>query len=80
MWLTFYQNIIREKAPESAQKNINLKILSELKIPISPISRQEKFVDCFKQVELLKVKMRDEEKDLEDCFNALTQRAFRGEL
>ena len=80
MWLTFYQNIIREKAPESAQKNINLKILSELKIPIPPISRQKKFVYCFKQVELLKVKMRDKEKDLEDCFNSLTQRAFRGEL
>lgn len=80
MWLTFYQNIIREKAPESAPKNINLKILSELKIPIPPIAKQKIFVACFEYIENLKKKMRGSEGKSNDCFNSLTQRAFRGEL
>ena len=31
-WFSFFQAILESQAPESAQKNINLKILSELKI------------------------------------------------
>ena len=80
MWLTFYQKIIREKAPESAQKNINLKILSELRIPIPPIEKQKIFVACFERIENLKKKLRGSEGKSNECFNSLTQRAFRGEL
>ncbi len=80
MWLTFYQNIIREKAPESAQKNINLKILSELQIPIPPLNEQDKFVTCFKHVEMAKAKKRKSHIEIEDCFASLSQEAFRGEL
>jgi len=80
MWITFYQKIIREKAPESAQKNINLKILSELRIPIPPIASQEKFIICFKHIESLKKKYRTNNELSLNCFNSLTQRAFQGEL
>ena len=31
-WFSFFQAILESQAPESAQKNINLKILSELKV------------------------------------------------
>ena len=36
-WFSFFQGILESQAPESAQKNINLKILSELKVIVPPI-------------------------------------------
>ncbi|MBF0186297.1 MAG: restriction endonuclease subunit S [Magnetococcales bacterium] len=80
MWLTFYQAILKEKAPESAQKNINLRILSELLIPTPPIADQERFCRAFLEVEQLKDKFRQGADGVEDTFSSLTQRAFRGEL
>ena len=43
-WMVFLQKILEEKAPESAQKNINLGILRVLDIPVPPIELQDKFV------------------------------------
>ncbi len=37
-WMSFLQKILEKNAPESAQKNINLKILSNLDIPVPPRS------------------------------------------
>jgi type I restriction enzyme, S subunit len=80
MWLTFYQNILREKAPESAQKNINLQILSKLQAPIPPIEFQKEFVEIFYSAEMIKNKMRKSANIALNSYNSLTQRAFRGEL
>ena len=80
MWLSFYQKILNEQAPESAQKNINLKILSELQIPVPPLDIQNNFSDIFKKIEKLKKKLLSSSKLLDDTFSSLMQRAFRGEL
>ena len=40
-WFSFFQGILESQAPESAQKNINLKILSELKVIVPPIELQK---------------------------------------
>lgn len=80
MWLTFYQKIIRDKAPESAQKNINLKILSELKVPRPPYELQSKFADIFYSIEDLKNKKRNNLDSTRILFSSLTQRAFKGDL
>jgi type I restriction enzyme S subunit len=42
-WLQFLQSTIRRNAPESAQKNINLEILSGLKCPVPPMETQKQF-------------------------------------
>ena len=44
-WFSFFQEILEAQAPESAQKNINLKILSELKIIVPPIELQNQFAE-----------------------------------
>ena len=50
-WFSFFQAILEEQAPESAQKNINLKILSELKVIVPPIALQEQFADFVEQTD-----------------------------
>lgn len=50
-WFTFVQRIIEEQAPESAQKNINMKILSNLKVMVPDKNIQHEYVDFLKQVD-----------------------------
>ena len=50
-WFSYFQNILESQAPESAQKNINLKILSELKVILPPLSLQNEFADFVAQVD-----------------------------
>ena len=76
----FLQKILEDSAPESAQKNINLKILSEQNVIVSPIELQNQFADFVKQVDKLKFEMEKSLKELEDNFNSLMQKAFKGEL
>ena len=55
-WFSFFQEILEEQAPESAQKNINLKILSELKVIVPPIELQQQFADFVAQTDKSKFK------------------------
>ena len=50
-WFLFFQAILESQAPESAQKNINLKILSELRVIVPEKEKQDEFVDFIKQVD-----------------------------
>lgn len=79
-WLKFYQIILERTAPESAQKNINLKILEALEIFVPPINKQNEFVDILNQIESQKSVCREAIVNSETNFNSLMQRAFRGEL
>ena len=54
-WFLFFQAILESQAPESAQKNINLKILSELRVIVPEKEKQDEFVDFIKQVDKSKV-------------------------
>ena len=54
-WFSFFQAILESQAPESAQKNINLKILSELKVIVPEKEKQNEFVDFVHQVDKSKV-------------------------
>ena len=48
-WFSFFQKILEEQAPQVAQKNINLQILSELKVMIPPLEIQDCFVEFVSQ-------------------------------
>ena len=50
-WFSHFQKMLESQAPESAQKNINLKILSELKVILPPLSLQNEFADFVAQVD-----------------------------
>lgn len=79
-WLSFLQEQLEETAPESAQKNINLKILRDLDIPLPPENLQEKFISAVLKTKNVKQAIKNEGGQLENLFNSLTQRAFRREL
>ena len=55
-WFSFFQAILESQAPESAQKNINLKILSELKVIVPEKDKLDAFVEFIKQVDKSKLK------------------------
>lgn len=50
-WFSFFQKILDEQAPQVAQKNINLKILSELNVIVPPLSLQNQFADFVAEVD-----------------------------
>ena len=50
-WFSFFQEMLESQAPESAQKNINLKILSELKVIVPEKEMQDEFSDFVRQID-----------------------------
>jgi type I restriction enzyme, S subunit len=79
-WLSFLQKILEDTAPESAQKNINLEILRNLDIPLPPISLQVQFSQHVVSLHKLKAKQSAGVDDVDNLFDSLLQRAFKGEL
>ncbi len=79
-WLSFLQAIIEETAPAVAQKNINLKILRDLDVPVPPIELQDNFVRLVRETNKIKSNLVKHEQTLGNLFSSLQQRAFRGEL
>lgn len=64
----------------STVKGIRSKELVKLKVPVPPIELQNKFADFVKYTDKLKFEMEKSLKELEDNFNSLMQKAFKGEL
>lgn len=79
-WLSFLQKIIEEKAPESAQKNINLAILRALDFPLPNIELQNQFAERIQAIEIQKTQAQASLAKAEELFNSLLQQAFKGEL
>ncbi len=79
-WLSFLQKTLEDTAPMAAQKNINLKILRELEVPLPPITLQNQFAERIQAIEVQKQQAQASLKKSEDLFNSLLQRAFKGEL
>lgn len=75
-WFSFFQAILEAQAPESAQKNINLKILSELKIIVPPIEQQNEIVTFVEQTDKSKLEVQKSLEKLEVLKKALMQKYF----
>lgn len=75
-WFSFFQSILEAQAPESAQKNINLKILSELKVITPNIELQNQFADFVHQVDKLKIAVRKALEETQMLFDSLMQNYF----
>ena len=50
-WFGFFQKILEEQAPQVAQKNINLKTLSELDVMVPSLEQQNEFVAFVEQTD-----------------------------
>ncbi len=75
-WFSFFQAILESQAPESAQKNINLKVLSELKIIVPPIEKQNGFADFVEQVDKSKLVIQKALDEAQLLFDSLMQEYF----
>ena len=62
------------------QKNLNLGMIKEFLIPVPSIELQNEFVQFVQQVDKLKVEMQQSLVELENNFNSLMQKAFKGKL
>ena len=79
-FLRFLQPVLEMQAPESAQKNINLKILRGLQVPIPPQESMAEFAERVGEVNGLSRCGLRQQASLDTLFASLQQRAFRGEL
>ncbi len=75
-WFSFFQAILESQAPESAQKNINLKTLSELKVIVPVKDKQDEFVEFIKQVDKSKVAVQKALDETQLLFDSLMQKYF----
>lgn len=75
-WFSFFQEILESQAPESAQKNINLKILSELKVIVPAKEKQDVFVAFVEQVDKLKTAVQKALDEAQLLFDSLMQKYF----
>jgi len=60
--------------------DLNMKTIKNLKIPLPPLDLQKKFASIVEKVEKLKEKQAKSRDEIDELFNSLMQRAFRGEL
>lgn len=77
-WFSFFQKILEEQAPQVAQKNINLKILSDLDVIVPPYNLQADFSDFVGQIEKSKLTIQQSLDKLEVLRKALMQQYFGG--
>ena len=75
-WFSFFQRILEAQAPESAQKNINLKILSELKIVCPDKDEQDAFAAFVAQVNKSKAAVQAALDKTQLLFDSLMQKYF----
>ena len=75
-WFSFFQKILDEQAPQVAQKNINLKILSELNVIVPPLSLQNRFAAFVERVDQQKQAVQQSLEKLELMKKALMQEYF----
>ena len=75
-WFSFFQKILEEQAPAVAQKNINLQVLSELKIITPPISLQNDFATFVQQIDKSKFVVQKSLEKAETLYKSLMQEYF----
>ena len=75
-WFSFYQKILDTQASQVAQKNINLKVLSNLDIAVPPKAEQDNFLSFVQQVDKSKVAVQKSLKETQTLFDSLMQKYF----
>jgi type I restriction enzyme S subunit len=80
IYQTSLKDFLESKSKGVTMKNLNSKILSQLKVLKPPLELQTEFVTIVEKVEALKEKYQNSLNDLETLYGALSQKAFKGEL
>jgi len=69
-----------KKTSGSTVRHVNIKDIKKFKGICPPIELQNKFAQIAKKVEVMRQKQKQSQEYIDDLFNALTQKAFKGEL
>ena len=75
-WFTFFQQKLEHDAPQVAQKNINLKILSELLVIVPPVEVQLSFTTFVSRIDKLRVAVQASLDKTQQLFDSLMQEYF----
>ncbi len=78
-WLFQFLNL-RRFAGYSGQPKITQEPIQRLKLPLPALTEQQCFVRIVQDAEQLQKKMKSSETELQNLFNCLMQKAFKGEL
>jgi len=83
-FLTTLKRLLDSKATMAAQKNINLRVLSELEIPIPPLDEQKHIVTHLdalsERIAILESSTQEKLNDLKNLKASLLDAAFKGQL
>lgn len=71
---------LRDLGRGGSQPNLNTNLIKSYQLIFPPMELQNKFVQFTNQVDKLKFKMEKRLKELEDNFNSLMQKSFKGEI
>lgn len=74
------KNLVLSKEVGGIQKHFNVGAIKKLKIPIPPLELQNQFAQIVQQVETLKTHQSESKQEIDNLFNTLMQKAFKGEL
>lgn len=77
---SFLQPILEAQAPESAQKNINLRVLRGLEVPIPPTELRAAFSRVLGQAIGSKERVAEQVQKLDLLYASIQQQVFQGEL
>ena len=75
-WFSFFQKILEAQAPQVAQKNINLRILSGLKVVEPPLALQREFAAFVAKVDKLAFAARQRRDIAQKLYRAKMQEFF----
>lgn len=76
----YYWSWIKKNQTQVAQPNINARQYGEFEIFLPPIYLQSQFARIVEQTEKLKQYQHQSKEQIDNLFNALMQKAFKGEL
>ena len=86
LWKLINNEMFREKikmisnGSAKSMSNISKQNLMKLKVPVPPIELQNEFAEFVTKTDSIRSKMEESLSELEDNFNSLMQRLFKGEL
>jgi len=76
----YFDAITKENNRGGTQKFIALGDIRKIPVPLPPLTLQEKFASIVEKVEKLKEKQKESKEKINEMFDVLMQKAFRGEL
>ncbi|BBW98593.1 restriction endonuclease subunit S [Geobacillus icigianus] len=76
----FYQKVLLNRVRSVTADNLDFQQIKEILVPVPPLNKQKEFGNIFYKVLEEKNKCLQQLNELENNFNSLMQRAFKGEL